>query len=67
MAAELDDLAVEVDPLCEIALAGYEAMQRAEALRCAHMIPGEPRRLVASKVSNPCSSFIAGEPTGERR
>jgi hypothetical protein len=37
------------------------------SVRCAHMIRAEPRRLVSSKNLNPCSSFVAGERTGERR
>ncbi|MEO7010520.1 MAG: hypothetical protein ABI156_15320, partial [Caldimonas sp.] len=61
------DCESSVATFCKIASAGYEATQRAEALRCAHMIRGEPRWLVPSKLSNPCSSFIKGERMGERR
>jgi hypothetical protein len=51
------DCRSSVATLCKIALAGYEATQLAEVLRCAHMISAEPRWLVPSKLSNPCSSF----------
>ena len=50
------DCRSSVATLCKIALAGYEATQRAEGLRCAHKIRGEPRWPVPSERSNPCSA-----------
>ena len=62
----LPDCRSSVATLCKIALTRFEVAQPAEPTRCAHMIRGKPRRLVPSMLSNPCSSFILGERTGER-
>jgi len=64
--AFLSEREVEEFTLLHGRIGWLQATQQAEALPCAHMIGAKPRWLVPSKLSNPCSSFILGERTGER-